>query len=227
MGAVGTDVVVSLTNDDYAVFRKSDRTRLASDTMTGFWTAAGAPDEFAGPIDPRLLYDPGNGRFFAAAIWNSDTPPSGRVLLAVSKTADPLDGWTGFAIPTSEGFISDQPMIGLDDEALYATAGLGISNDVFVFPKDDLVATPASIEHATLFGNVPAGRSGFQPAPVTTLDGGGLPTKLLAAGTSYFAWSSPRPCRDPWPCRRSAQTHRFSSRRIPKPPTPSSPEMRH
>src|SRR5262249_49249693 len=50
MGAVGPDVIVSLTNDGYAVFRKGDGVQLASDTLYGFWTAAGAPPLSRGPL---------------------------------------------------------------------------------------------------------------------------------------------------------------------------------
>jgi hypothetical protein len=157
--------------------------------MQGFWTAAGAPPPVPPAIDPRLVYDPASGRFFAASVWNDDPPPSGQLLVAVSKSSNPLDGWNGFGIdtdPTGQGW-PDQSMLAIDGQGVYLTAGLSVGgNAVVVLPKADLVGTTPSVANKTLFAPVSTVVTGFQPAPVTKLDGGGLPTPLLAAGVSYF-----------------------------------------
>jgi hypothetical protein len=189
MGAVGPDAIVTLLNGQYAVFRKSDGAQLASDTLDGFWAAAGhAP--LTQPFDPRLIYDPGSGRFFAVAVdWFADDAPAD-LLVAVSNSSDPTDGWSAFAVPiAASGAVgADAPGLGVDADGVYVTASKppGLSSALLVMPKADLVAAVPSIGNATLVSDLPPNQFGFNPIPVTSLDGIGLPTKLLSATVEYF-----------------------------------------
>jgi hypothetical protein len=188
MGAVGPDEVVYLVNNRYAVFRKSDGAELASDTPRGFWSAAGV--DLVDSFDPSVYYDPASGRFFAVAA-QYEPVVANHLVIAVSKSSDPREGWSAFSIDPTPGLVNaDFPRLGVDAEGVYVTNFTGngtfSSYDVTVFPKADLLAATPTVANATVFANVSPGVVGFGPVPVTKLDGGGLPTKLLGAGASYF-----------------------------------------
>ncbi len=186
MGAVGPDEIVYLVNNRYAVFRKSDGAELASDTLRGFWSVAGV--DLADSFDPRVRYDPASGRFFAVAI-QYEPVLANHLVVAVSKSSDPREGWTAFSIDPTPGLVNaDGTRLGVDAQGVYVTAGNGngFNSDVIVFPKADLLAAAPTIANATVFANKSSDMVGFGPVPVTQLDGGGLPMKLLSADASYF-----------------------------------------
>jgi hypothetical protein len=189
MGAVGSDAIVTLLNGQYAVFRKSDGALLASSTSDGFWAAAGhAPLQQA--FDPRLIYDPESARFYAVAVDPvADDAPSD-LLVAVSNTSDPTDGWSAFAVPiAASGSVgADLPGLGVDADGVYVTASKppSLSSALLVIPKADLVAAAPTLANATFIGDLPPNRFGFNPMPVSDLDGTGLPTKLVSGAVSYF-----------------------------------------
>ena len=94
-GAVGEQHFVSLVNGSYGVFLKTDGSRVRSSSMDDFWRNAGialAPDETT--VDPRMIYDPLDKRWYAAANnlfrTTGNNFDSGRNLLfAVSQSSDP------------------------------------------------------------------------------------------------------------------------------------------
>ena len=192
MGAVGPHHVVELLNGRYAVYRKGDGGELETDSLDGFWEAAGIdPDSFS--FDPRVVYDPASERFFAVSVDNNRQ--ANRLLVAVSSSADPTEGWTGFAVDSdaADETWADFPTLGFDDEGVYVSAAmcplgggdLPTGHDVLVIPKADLVAPILSIDDATLFERAPLPTVGFNAQPVIDADGTGLPTRLYS-GTLAF-----------------------------------------
>ena len=103
-GAVGPNNLVVFDSDLYQVFNKSTGTALQSSTLNTFWTNAGvsiSTGDYVG--QPHVVYDPATGRWYASALDQSIPPGSvgpaviqNNVLLAVSKTSDPTQGWVGF-----------------------------------------------------------------------------------------------------------------------------------
>jgi hypothetical protein len=203
MGAVGKAHVVELTNAGYAVYRKSDGALVqdGNGLLADFWVNAGVTPVGVA-FDPRVLYDASSERWFAVSIDGLPVPgvplpATNRYLVAVSNSADPTAGWTGFAIESDATGASwaDFPMLGMDSEGLYVGAvrvavanGANLGPSLLVIPKADLLAASPSVTNATLFANLSPNWTGFLPHPVVNLDGTGLPAGFLNGGASSFGF---------------------------------------
>ncbi len=116
-GGVGPDNIVELINGYYGVYSLNPSinsggvaTPLASESLSNFWNSTGvtlptAPSGYSSFVsDPRVIYDPSSGHWFASGIDVMENNSTGNVsqsndfLLAVSKNSNPLDGWTGFKV---------------------------------------------------------------------------------------------------------------------------------
>ncbi len=181
--AVGEDHLVELLNGRYAVYRKSDGALIQADSLDGFWVDACVyPDDFS--FDPRVLYDASSGRWFAVSADASFA--TNHLLVAVSRSSDPTEGWTGFAILSdSSGHVwADFPMLGFDDDSLQVTAnmftfaGQVAGASALVIPKADLVSPTPTVVNATLFERID--QLGITPQPVVDLDGTGGAGILLS-----------------------------------------------
>lgn len=194
MGAVGNEHVVALLNGRYSAYRKSDGQLVATSSLDEFWGAAGAsPQQYS--YDPRILYDAATQRWFAVS---ADAPNSTEAgfLVAVSKSSDPTDGWTGFRIDASSTNLTwgDFPMLGLDADAVYISSpafpvngrDTPVGNNYVVLPKNDLLAALPSIANATVFERKSIQLAGFQAQAVVNLDGGGLPAKFYSGTLTIF-----------------------------------------
>jgi hypothetical protein len=188
MGAVGEAHIVELLNGGFSVYDKQDGTlRERTSPLSAFWESAGVTP-IGASFDPRVAYDPASQRWFAVAADGGPNYVSNNFLVAVSKTSDPTQGWSGFAIDadaTDLGW-ADFPQIGLDADALYLSGKIlplvtgAESNTFVVVPKQDLLAPVPTVAGATSFQRVSVGSSGFAPTPVVDLDGGGLPARFYA-----------------------------------------------
>ena len=193
MGAVGPEHVVTLTNGGISVHRKSDGLLLDSAHLGAFWSDAGVSVSY--PFDPRILFDPASGRFFAVALDGGSQTPN-EILVAVSNDSDPTAGWTGFALDSDATDLAwaDFPTIGVDADAVTIASdmhrvgqeGLPIGVDVLVAPKADLLAPAPSIAGATLFERVGIGKVGYAPQPVTRVDGGSAPIWLMSSAVAFL-----------------------------------------
>lgn len=195
MGAVGTTTFVELINGRYSVYDKSAGTVLQSSNLFQFWANAGVVINGSSPYDPRVLYDPSSTRWYAAA---ADSPcfPScaNNFLLAVSKTSDPTQGWTGFKISsdsTKQHFV-DFPTLGFNRDGVYVSANMFpittgvITNTILAVPKADLLAPTPTVAHATLFENNSLGNTGFALQPAVNLDNGKSAILLSGAFSTNF-----------------------------------------
>jgi hypothetical protein len=190
-GAVGRRHIVELINGRYAVYLKNNGARVQSAFLYDFWTAAGATPR-GNPADPRVVFDPFSGRWFAStASFNFGNGPDD-LLFAVSKDTDPTQGWTGFAIPFAGpvGTFVDFPTLGFDRDGVYVFT----NGSVLVVPKSDLVTSAPSVARAVLVQSrdllTP---SGTKMQPIVNLDNTGLPEPLLgpwdSEGTLFRRWS--------------------------------------
>jgi hypothetical protein len=188
-GAAGPTSFVEFLNNLYQVYDKSG-TLLQSSRLPDFWSEAGAT--LSGlPIDPRILYDPVSERWFATSGDNPFLP--NEILVAVSNTSDPTQGWHGFAIPsdpTGQTW-ADFPMLGIDQDGVFITANMYlvntptfVSEEIISIPKSDLLQAAPTVANATVIANVSPTDTGLYPHPVVAYQTSGS-EPLLSAGTSF------------------------------------------
>ena len=192
MGGVGSDRIVELINGRYTVYDKNTGAELETSTLDDFWSNSGVEiDGFT--FDPRVLYDPFSERWFAVSVDDARGVDNS-ILLAVSETSDPTDGWKGYDI---DGDLEDKrwadfPTLGFDAEGVYISASMfdipndGESNDttttIVAVPKDNLLALTPTLGETT-FRNNSLSDTGFTVQPVVDLDNTepGQPAALLSA----------------------------------------------
>lgn len=168
-GAVGPNSLVVFDSDLYQVFNKSTGTALQSSTLNAFWTNAGisiSTGDYVG--QPHVVFDPSTGRWYASALDQTIPPGSvgpaviqNNVLLAVSKSSDPTQGWVGFEFatdPTNIGIRADFDSLGFNGSSVVVTAnmytistGAFSNNALLSVPKADLTAASPTVARATAF----------------------------------------------------------------------------
>jgi hypothetical protein len=180
---------VELLNNLYQVYDKSGAI-LQTLRLPEFWANAGVTPAGV-PIDPRILYDPVSQRWFASSAENPFVPND--ILLAVSNTSDPTQGWQGFAIPSDPTMQTwaDFPMLGIDQDGVFIAANMYLaglpdfsSEEIIAIPKSDLLQTVPSVANATVFANVGSNDTGFYPHPAVAYQSSGS-EPLLSAGASF------------------------------------------
>ncbi len=215
-GAAGPAHLVSVVNRVIEWVQKDGTTGKASQSLWRFFndglvaaygTSAGLPPAFdtttststdnQTPFDPRVVYDPYANRFVVTAAQKGADPTAAasaaRVLVAVSKSADPNGGWLFAAVSPQvpDGTVTgtranyawvDYPQVAVDNQAVYVTgdlfqsgsttARLANGSRLWVLPKGTLDTTAAS----PTYGGYTAG----------LYFNGGLPGSLNAAGYDPF-----------------------------------------
>ncbi|MBL7753891.1 MAG: T9SS type A sorting domain-containing protein [Chitinophagaceae bacterium] len=74
-----------------------------------------------GKFDPRVVYDPKHDRFIVVLLHGFSSWKS-KILVAFSKTNDPLDGWNLYQLPGNpfqDSTWTDYPTIGINDQELF------------------------------------------------------------------------------------------------------------
>ena len=180
-GASGLRHYVEIVNGRYAVYDKLTGGVIVSSTDRAFWTEGGI--SFAQGLevsDPRVLFDPLSQRWFASGLdLRRSTFEENRLLLGVSKTSDPLDGWNTLAFDPdpATGYFSDFPTLGIDANGVHlganffevgATAVAG--KTVVSIPKSDLLSSTPTVANRTGFGLVSAGVGGLTIQPAVSFD---------------------------------------------------------
>ncbi|MDA0285104.1 MAG: hypothetical protein O3B86_17275, partial [Planctomycetota bacterium] len=172
-GAVGPDHIIEMPNRRYVVYDKTTGTLVSSSTLDQFWIDAGVTTSNTA-FNPQVIYDPSVSRWISSSILRNAADPNNlgnSLLLAISNTSDPTQGWQGFE------FVGDLTgttfnlgnQLGIDGDAVYVTTnnfpvpgGGPTTVSIYTFPKADLLtATPliANMSRFTgldtaLFGNV-------------------------------------------------------------------------
>jgi hypothetical protein len=165
-GAVGPDHVVSFTNAEVIVHDKRTGKVVRQMTQTEFWRAANLKFDLPVLDDPRLLYDPLSGRWFAVI---AELKKESVGYLAVSESSDPTRGWKGVVLPMAP---TDPGMkLGVDKNGLYIayyvlTGDIHTMMSVHAIPKADAVAPGGpSLAHLQTFANLE-----IECFPATDLD---------------------------------------------------------
>jgi len=196
-GAVGQNQIVELLNGSYTVYDKSTAQLKDSSTLNNFWQNAGVNVEGAFAYDPRILYDPSTGRWFASSednfkgLSSTGKPVGNNFLIAVSNDSNPLDGWKAYSIPSDPSSSTyttsrwaDFDTLGLNGSNVTLSANMlpittaSTTTTILTLNKSDLlneVATPNS----TMFQNNPNTGYSLQPAVDTSYGSGNQP--LLSA----------------------------------------------
>ena len=198
MGAAGNDQFVELLNGRYAVYGKTGAL-LDSRSLDQFWRNAGVTDLARFSFDPRVLFDPMSQRWFAASVDNQPRFGVGnRVLVGVSKTANPLDGWQGFALNSSadQTLFADFTTLGLNADGVYLGANLftgrgGRLQNVSLIsvPKADLLASAPTVDRATFFYDQTVTGLGFTAQPAVNF-GPASGRALVLAGNGEIRLSA-------------------------------------
>jgi hypothetical protein len=186
-GAVGLKHIVQVTNQGFAVYDKATGQVQQKTSLDSFWRSTGLPvNNATNNFDPRILFDPTSQRWFSIAADRTDAkgqpqnfPLSNRVVLAVSATADPTQGWRGFSLPASDptsatgnGLFADAPTLGIDADGIHIAANMfdatlnNSTSTLFAIGKAQLLsAAPGQLRYDTRFG-VPNADYGSSLQPV-------------------------------------------------------------
>lgn len=191
-GAAGPGAVVELTNGSYRCYDKASGTLLDSKTLDGFWASAGVNPAGDGAFSPRVLYDHASGRWFAAA---ADDPAGyGGILLAVSNSSDPLDGWQAFRITPSaqDDYSLDSTTLGVNADGVFVCANAtaasdgSVANLVLSVPKADLANLVPSVSNASLLFPEDPGVLGWAVQPAVDFGSSVGREALLAVNYNSF-----------------------------------------
>ena len=160
MGAAGPDDFVQLINGAFAIYQKDGTLAQPLITDRLFWTHAGITSFGPGPgvTDPRILYDPSVGRWFAVQATTLATQND--ILVARSDSSDPTGGWKATSLVAQTGF-SDFPTLAVDANGVYIgtnnfTSISGSPKDVSLFsiPKANLLAGTPTLADMTRFDDL-------------------------------------------------------------------------
>ncbi len=177
MGTVGPNHIIQLINGRYSVYDKSTSTQLDTKTLNNFWLDAGTTYDGSITFDPRVMYDPSSRRYFATSVDNARG--NNNILLAVSRSSNPLDGWSAFKIDsdTNNQRWADFPMLGINNDyitvaaTMFAQTGQSASTDssILAVPKADLLLPTPTIINRTFIEDVRT-KAGYTPQATLDLD---------------------------------------------------------
>jgi len=183
-GAAGPNDYVEYINGAVAIYGKNG-TPVSQISDTTFWTNAGINPAIisAGLSDPRTIYDPASGHFFAVQITTDTT--GNKVLVARSNSSDPTGGWKAVQF-TGNAQFADFPTLGLDANGVYVGTNNFTSNtgtftgvSLFSIPKSDLLASTPTLANMTSKENLDSFGT-----PTTTGRGGTLQPAVDLSGAS-------------------------------------------
>lgn len=165
-GAVGPKHTVVFDDRAFLVQDKATGKVLQNDTQHDFWLKvqpARTLDLLAN--DPRILYDPLTGRWFA---WVQGLkPPNG--YLAVSTTSDPTEPWKGVKMPIRANNLGGR--LGFDKNGLYVCVYNGSADwqkahTCYAIPMTDAIAADGpNLSHLQTFPDLE-----MDSFPATDLD---------------------------------------------------------
>jgi hypothetical protein len=148
-GAVGPNHVMTTLNSQVRIQNLTGVT-ISTVNLSSFWASLGNPSTF----DPKILYEPYNGRWIFTCAANGDAANSA-VLIGVSQTDNPTGAWNLYSVDADASNTNwfDFPSLGFNKDWIVVTGNLfNISTgsfstgQLYIFKKADLynhVAVPA------------------------------------------------------------------------------------
>ncbi len=174
MGAVGPGHIVEMVNGRFDVYSKTTGNQVFTRSLDDFWTSVvglSIPSGFT--FDPRIIFDPASGRWFATSIDRGGAAGN-NIYLARSDTGNPTAGWDGVrfvADTVGAPEFHDYDTLAVDADGLFiCTNDFGsFGNDsCYSIPKADLLLAAPSIARMTRFEatppNLPSVIGSIQPA---------------------------------------------------------------
>ena len=201
MAAVGPNHIVEMINGNFEIINKTTGASIQSMSLDAFWTnRVGLGIINTGRFDPRIIFDPSSGRWFAISIDNTiDADNDGtneaanNFFVARSDTNDPTGDWDGVTFNAdSVGALEfhDYPTLGVDADGLYSCTqdfDGGGNESCYSIPKADLLLAAPTAANLTSFEATPAGlpavAGSWQPAVNRGLSIGRAPL-LGSTGTA-------------------------------------------
>jgi hypothetical protein len=149
-GAVGPDKLMVSLNSNFVVQQKSTGAVLGTVSMTTFWGATGA----AHPFDPKVVYDPYNGRWIVAAVNDALTATSS-ILYGISDSSDPQGTWHLYSLDADAADLTwaDFPTIGFNKNAVAIGLNMFTNAPVSSYVQGKLLV----LDYSALRANVGAG----------------------------------------------------------------------
>jgi hypothetical protein len=161
MGAVGPDNIVEMINGRFKIYNKTTGAPEFSISLDGFWTTVVGLTIMSGyTFDPRIVYDPASGRWFATSI---DSGAGNNIYLARSDTSDPTGDWDGVRFPADIVGVAefhDYDTLAVDADGVYICTNDfygGGNESCYSIPKSDLLLATPSVARLTRFEATPAG----------------------------------------------------------------------
>lgn len=198
MGAAGQNHFMMLINGRYKAFNKNGTVAQNLSEGTFFSNAGYSGGSPSQPVagDPRVVFDPLSGRWFALNFTGAST--NNRIVLAVSETANPTGAWKSVAIQTTGGTFGDFPTMGIDANGVYIstnnfTSGGSFTNQVHLFSltKNSLLWSGAgspSLAGLTSHQNISANTFGFalQATNNFSVNQSGTSAQVIAVSNTAF-----------------------------------------
>ncbi|HEV2911855.1 MAG TPA: proprotein convertase P-domain-containing protein [Pyrinomonadaceae bacterium] len=167
-GAVGPNHLMVALNTQ---IRFQTRTGGILNTVStdGFFASLGNPNAF----DPKVLYDPYNGRWILVCTADPRSATSG-ILIAVSQNSDPTGNWKLYKVDTDASNVAwaDYPSIGFNKNWIVVTVnmfntstGNFVNEKIYAFNKANLYAFGAGT-----FSVFTDSSGGFTGTPAVTYD---------------------------------------------------------
>jgi len=209
---VGNGYVIEAVNLVIGLRSAATNTRIGGVTsLNKFFGLPSAIDRtniIFGPFlsDPKCLYDNDTKRFFVTILELATNPANGAftgpsaVMIAVSKTSNPLDGFQIFSLNTTNDgkngtpthpdcpCYGDQPLIGMDDNGLYIS-----TNEFSVFADGFNGAQIYGISKQKLAA---AANGSSVPIPVAAINAGAIPVPPADAAVGGV-WYTVQPAVTP------------------------------
>jgi len=190
-GGANDKYVVQVVNGGLAIYDKQgtllDKPKLDST----FWLQAGVPASIVnvGVSDPRVYWDAASQRFFITEI-NVNIPNT--IMVAVSKTANPLNGFRAVYTTLNNGSLGDFPTLGVNANALtvstnnFAGGFFFSSVGIFSYPKADLLLAKPSAANLARFDTADPNSYGFTVHAVDSQNPSDGNQPLLAVSATTF-----------------------------------------
>jgi hypothetical protein len=124
-GDVGPTHYIQTVNTSIGIYDKASGSRLAAFTFDTLFQGTGTPCDTTNQGDPVVLYDYVSGRWIITDFsWSSTRGPFYECI-AVSKTADPVNGgWWFYALQANSSQLNDYPKLGIWDDGIYMSANM-------------------------------------------------------------------------------------------------------
>jgi hypothetical protein len=148
-GAVGPAHVMVTLNTQVRIQNRTGR-ETSTVSLRGFWSALSLPSSNQ-IFDPRVAYDPFAGRWIVTAVAKDVTNSTSKLLIGVSRNADPSGSWYLCFIDTDPAHLvwADYPTTGFNKTWIVVQTNMFdfatpepnfVRSNIYVFDKASLYA---------------------------------------------------------------------------------------